>query len=53
MTIGDWVQTIIGIASLLATIILTIAIFKLEQRHQKELEKTEEKRRKHELDANF
>lgn len=50
MTIGDWVQTIIGIASLLATIILTIAIFKLEQRHQKELEKTEEKRRKHELE---
>lgn len=43
MTIGDWVQTIIGFLSLVATIVLSVVIYKLERKHQKEIEQLEKK----------
>lgn len=52
MDLADIIQIIIGILSLGATIGLTIGIYKLEARHQRELELAEEKRQKHKLEEN-
>lgn len=50
MALADIIQIIIGILSLGATIGLTIGIYKLEARHQRELEQAEEKRQQRELE---
>lgn len=49
MTIGDWVQTVIGVLSLIATIVLSIVIYRLERKHQETMETAERKREQKEL----
>lgn len=49
MTVGDWVQTIIGVLSLIATVVLSIVIYKLERKHQAAMENAEKKREYKEL----
>ena len=50
MTLADIIQIVIGVLSLLATIVVSFAIYWLQMRHEKELQRLEEKQKQKDLE---
>ncbi len=49
VSFSDWIQVVIGLASLVVTVVLTVAIYKMQTRHEREMERLEQKRYKDNL----
>ena len=47
---SDWVQIVIGLLSLVATIVISFFIYWLQSRHEKEIEQLQKAQRKAELE---
>ncbi len=49
VSFSDWIQVIIGLASLLITVILTVVIYRMQSRHEQEIDRLDQKRHEEHL----
>ena len=49
VSLSDWIQIVVGVSSLIVTAILTVVIYRMQTRHEREMEKLDQKRHEAEL----